>query len=233
MDWLYNNTEVLGLGEYGGVVGVDHYWTHQGMPCVNGKPQEFVHQDALAQKWKAKFPTMKMLQYRILSAVNYDMVIQEKITSDPDSVIRWRHEPGNAGSPSNGTICWNGKSGCFNDPKRINNVANKCSFHISAAAYNWSNPSLAAWFIKDVVAPTLVHGDGIWLDGIGPDNGAYMCAGVCCGFGQDNSPLVQAEIDSHCQAQADATTQVRVQIIRHFKTCMTEIYLHSVARMAD
>ena len=82
MDWLYNNTEVLGLGEYGGVVGVDHYWTHQGMPCVNGKPQEFVHQDALAQKWKAKFPTMKMLQYRILSAVNYDMVIQEKITSD-------------------------------------------------------------------------------------------------------------------------------------------------------
>ena len=78
-----------------------------------------------------------------------------------------------------------------------------------------------------------MHGDGIWLDGIGPDNGAYMCSGVCCGFGQDNSPLVQAEIDLHCQAQADATTQVRVQIIRHFKTCMTEIYLHSVARMAD
>ena len=167
VDWLFNNTKPLGLPEYGGVVGVDHYWTHQGMPCVDGKPQEFVKQDALAIKWKSQFPTMRMLQYRILSAVNYDMVIQDKITTDPTSVIRWSHTPGKSG------ICWNDKSGCFNDPKRINNPANKCSFHISAAAYNWTNPSLASWFIKEVVAPSLVHGDGIWLDGIGPDNGAY------------------------------------------------------------
>jgi hypothetical protein len=29
LDWLYNNSA---LGLWGGVVGVDHYWTHQGMP---------------------------------------------------------------------------------------------------------------------------------------------------------------------------------------------------------
>jgi len=41
VDWLYNNTGALDLPSYGGVVGVDHYWTHQGMPCVDGRPQEF------------------------------------------------------------------------------------------------------------------------------------------------------------------------------------------------
>ena len=25
------------LGVFGGVVGVDHYWTQQGMPCINGR----------------------------------------------------------------------------------------------------------------------------------------------------------------------------------------------------
>ena len=44
LDWLINNTKSLGLGQYAGVVGVDHYWTHQGMPCVNGKPREFAMQ---------------------------------------------------------------------------------------------------------------------------------------------------------------------------------------------
>ena len=26
---------------FAGVVGVDHYYTSQGMPCVDGEPQEF------------------------------------------------------------------------------------------------------------------------------------------------------------------------------------------------
>ena len=212
VDWLFN-TKALGLNTFGGVVGVDHYWTHQGMPCLNGEPQEFVKQDTLTQKWKSMFPSMRMLQYRILSAVNYDMVVQNKIQSDPDSVIRWRHKAGHADQPGDGSICWNQKSGCFNDPTRINNPANKCGFHISAAAYNWSNPTLAPWFIKEVIAPSLVHADGIWLDGIGPDNGAYMCSGVCCGYGAENSPLVQSEIDAHCKAQTEATTQVQKYLI--------------------
>lgn len=61
VDWLVNNSAVL-PNPYAGVVGVDHYWTHQGMPCVGGEPQEFAHQDALAQKWKWRFPKMKFLQ---------------------------------------------------------------------------------------------------------------------------------------------------------------------------
>lgn len=151
---------------------------------------------------------MKMLQYRILSAVNYDEVVHQKISVDPTAVIRWRHQPGDASKPGNNSICWNHKSACFNDPTRINTPANKCNFHISAASYNWSNPDLASWYIEKVVAPSLVHADGIWLDGIGPDNGAYMCAGVCCGYDEHNSPLVQSEIDAHCNGQYDATTKV-------------------------
>lgn len=58
-----------------------------------------------------------------------------------------------------------------------------------------------------------IHGDGIWLDGIGPDNGAYMCSGVCCGYGASNSPVTQPEIDSHCAAQAAATTQLQRWLI--------------------
>ena len=108
------------------------------------------------------FPTMRFLQYRILSAVNYDMAVQNKIQSDTNAVIRWRHAPGNASIPGNGSVCWNYISECFNDPHRINNVANKCGFHISAAAYNWTNPTLKDWYIKELIAPSLVHADGVW-----------------------------------------------------------------------
>ncbi len=31
LPWLANNTN---LGVWGGVVGVDHYYTNQGMPCM-------------------------------------------------------------------------------------------------------------------------------------------------------------------------------------------------------
>ena len=85
--------------------------------------------------------------------------------------------------------------------------------HPSCCSYNWSNPDLKDWFIEKVVAPSLKVADGIWLDGIGPDNGAYMCSGVCCGFGSHNSPLVQDEIDSHCEAQAEATTAAQSYLI--------------------
>jgi hypothetical protein len=30
VDWFMNNTEKYNLNAYAGVVGVDHYWTHQG-----------------------------------------------------------------------------------------------------------------------------------------------------------------------------------------------------------
>jgi hypothetical protein len=212
VDWLMDNTDELNLPLYAGVVGVDHYWTHQGVPCRDGEPREFSLQDELAQRWKAKFPELRMLQYRILSAVPSDMVVRNKILSDEDSVVRWRHEAG-AASPGNGSVCYNYQSGCFNDPTRINSPANKCAFAIRAAAYNWSNPTLGDWYLEKVVKPAMIHGDGIWLDGIGPDNGAYMCAGVCCGFGAANSPLNDAEIDAHCAGQRAATTKAQQWLI--------------------
>ena len=92
MEWLLQNSKLLPR-PFGGVTGVDHYYTHQGMPCVDGKPREFALQDALAARWKAPFPTMRFLAYRILSAVPYDMVVQDKIVSDPDFFVRWQQEP--------------------------------------------------------------------------------------------------------------------------------------------
>eukprot|EP01079_Euglenida_sp_SAG-EU17-18_P008650 gene8650-7882_t len=44
VDWLMNNTGPLGLNKYACVVGVDHYWTHQGVPCRGGQPAEFAMQ---------------------------------------------------------------------------------------------------------------------------------------------------------------------------------------------
>lgn len=137
------------------------------MPCVDGKPQEFAMQDALTLQWKAMFPDMKYLQYRILSAVPYDMVVQNKILTDHDAVVRWRHEPGSE-TPGNDSVCYNYKDACFNDPKRINNPAHNCSFEIRSSAYNWSNPALADWYLNDVIKPTMVHADGVWLDGASP-----------------------------------------------------------------
>jgi hypothetical protein len=55
------------------------------------------------------------------------MVVQNKILSDPNAVVRWRHEPGSSTS-GNGTVCYNYKSACFNDPTRINDPSHKCNF---------------------------------------------------------------------------------------------------------
>jgi hypothetical protein len=46
LDYLANVSSTLGA--WAGLVGVDHYWTRQGMPCIDGIPQEFAHQDAFS-----------------------------------------------------------------------------------------------------------------------------------------------------------------------------------------
>ena len=51
------------------------------------------------------------------------------------------------------------------------------------------------------------------------------------------SALAEQAIGNHAVPVSDASPPVsvtmRVELIGHFKPCMTEIYLHSVARMAD
>lgn len=214
VDWFLANSNRLGLAPFAGVVGVDHYWTKQGMPCVNGEPQEFAHQAALAAEWKASFPGLRFMTYRILSAVPYDMTIRNAMLQHPDWFVRWEHLPG-SDKPGNGSICFNYISACFNDPTRINNPAHNCSFEIRAAAYNWPSPDVRAWFLQQVIAPALDYADGVWLDGNGPDNGAYMCSGICCGFGPDNSPHNQQEIDSFCDSQRNVTTAVQQYLVQH------------------
>lgn len=76
MPWFMNNSQTGAIKNYAGVVGVDHYWTGQGVPCdSNGDPNEFDMQDSLSQEWKRVFPGMRFLSYRILSAVPYDKVV--------------------------------------------------------------------------------------------------------------------------------------------------------------
>ena len=181
------------------------------MPCVDGKPREFAAQDELSIYWKSIFPTLRFMTYRILAAVPYDMSIQNKIVSDPDYFVRWQHQPGSS-APGNGSIY---VSACFNDPHRINDPKHNCSFPIRAAAYDFANEKVQKWFVDEVIAPALTHADGVWLDGIGPDNGAYMCGGVCCGFGASNSPHNQQEIDAHCDGMRAATTAAQQYLVAH------------------
>ena len=98
VDWLIAHKAThpaLKLGAYAGVVGVDHYWTKQGMPCVDGEPTEFANQDAFAIKWKTTFPGTRVLEYRITDAVFYDPLVYDKMQTDPDFFVRFK----------NGSVC--------------------------------------------------------------------------------------------------------------------------------
>jgi hypothetical protein len=169
---------------------VCYHAASQGMPCRNGEPQEFELQDAAARWTKAAFPRARVLQYRITDAVPYAAVVHRKMLSDPDYFVRWHHS--NGSFVGNGSICQNWDSGCFNNGSRINDPQHDCPFEIRASAYNWIRgvdvdytrnpmpqpaPGVLRWFIDNVIARTLEVGDGAWIDGDGPDNGAWMCSG--------------------------------------------------------
>ena len=136
--------------------------------------------------------------------------------------MRWKHQPGST-APGNNSICYNYKDSCFNDftpgHGRINDPAHNCSFAIRSAAYNWANPDVVPWFIDALIKPAIegtdAYADGMWLDGIGPDNGAYMCSGVCCGYGPENSPHNAAEIAQQCTGMYAAGTAVEKYLTEH------------------
>ena len=78
------------LGVFDGVVACDHYWTHQGMPCVDGVPVEFAAQDNITRATKASFPGARVIQYRIGTAVPYDAVVHTAMVDHPEWFVRWR-----------------------------------------------------------------------------------------------------------------------------------------------
>jgi hypothetical protein len=85
LDALFTSRQ---FGLFGGVVGVDHYYTHQGMPCHAGQPDEFKAQDSFAIATKARFPKACVLQYRITDAVPYAPIVHNKMLSDADWMAR-------------------------------------------------------------------------------------------------------------------------------------------------
>jgi len=158
IEWLYNHSSIYGV--YGGVLGVDHYWTHQGMPCIKGIPQEFAMQDTYAKEQKQRFPRIKILEYRITDAVPYADIVHQKMIDDPQAFVRWE----------NGSIC---------EMPYVEHQTEGfgCAWEIRAAAYDYSQQRVRDWYLENIIKPTLTVADGTWLDGDGPDNGAWMCSG--------------------------------------------------------
>ena len=132
------------------------------MPCLPPayEPTEFANQNAFAAATKAQFPGTRVLQYRITDAVPYDALVHDLMIAHPEYFVRWQ----------NGTVCqmWFQESGTVNQ---------SCAWEVRAAAYDWSQAVVRAWFLENIIKPVMVHGDGVWLDGDGPDNGAWGCSG--------------------------------------------------------
>jgi len=150
--------------------------SHKNLPCKMHIPYNK----------KKQFPKIKILQYRITDAVPYAEIVHSKMVSDPSAFVRW----------TNGSICTmpeveHGTTG-FN-----------CSWEIRAAAYDWSQQRVQDWFLENIIKPVMKVADGAWIDGDGPDNGAYMCSG---NWNYDNLPkpypaLTPDEIAVFCDGE--------------------------------
>ncbi len=85
------------LGIFAGLVGVDHYFTHQGMDnCTGGvgEPMEWTSQDLFAIATKKVFPDARILLYRITGAVPYAMPVRDLFINNPDYLVRVRMDGG-------------------------------------------------------------------------------------------------------------------------------------------
>ena len=159
------------------------------MPCVDGVPQEFEAQDAFARATKASFPGTRILEYRITDAVPYTKVVHDAMVQHPDWFVRWHHAPN-----ANGSIC------VVPPEAETNRPGDNCSWPIQAAAYDWNVSDVRDWYFREVIEPVMVAGDGVWLDGDGPDNGAYQCSGSYS-WGKLPAPypaLDADEVDAFC-----------------------------------
>merc|ERR1719272_2891840 len=116
------------------------------MPCVDGEPTEFANQDAFATKWKATFPKVRILEYRITDAVFYDPLVYNKMVDDPDAFVKFK----------NGTVCQTG-------PKARTGVGpeyGNCKWPVTSSAYDWTNSSVRSWYLENIIKPTMKVGDG-------------------------------------------------------------------------
>lgn len=71
-----------------------------------------------------------------------------------------------------------------------------CSWPIKASAYNFADPAVQAWWLDNVIKPVMAHGDGVWLDGDGPDNGGWACSGSYDYYPTNKLPAPYPPIDA-------------------------------------
>jgi hypothetical protein len=145
--------------------------------------------------------------------VSYDPLVHNKMTGDPGAFVRWHHAP-----RDNGSICENWDAGAFVDPTRINSISHNCSFHISSSAYDFTQPIVRKWYLDNIIKPTLIVADGAWLDGDGPDNGAWMCTAGTHGkfYGYPNiSALNDTEAHAWATGETLVHTAAREYLIAH------------------
>jgi len=137
------------LGVFDGIVAFDHYWTNQGMPCINGIPQEFAAQDAITLSTKADFPGARVIQYRIGTAVPYAEVVHTAMVEHPEWFVRWHHPPND-----NMTVC------TVSPEARTGRPGDNCSWEIRAGMYDFTQPEVQTWWVDNIIKPTMVYADG-------------------------------------------------------------------------
>jgi len=169
------------------------------MPCVGGVPQEFAAQDAFAVATKAAFPAARVLQYRVTSAVPYAAVVHDAIVERPEMFIRWA---------ANNSVC--------QMPYVEHGTAGQgCAWDIVASSYNFADAATRAWFVDNIIAPSLAKADGVWLDGDGPDNGAWMCSGQCCEVPAPYPATSDAEVAAYCAGEQLLGAEVHAYLAAH------------------
>ena len=90
-----------------------------------------------------------MLEYRILDAVPYAAIVHELEVAHPEYFVTWHHAPN-----ANESVC--------EMPPEASTSGFNCSWPIRAAAYDWTNPVVRAWYLENIIKPTLVVADGSW-----------------------------------------------------------------------
>ena len=129
-----------------------------------------------------------------MDAVPIAGIVHDLFEQHPEYLIRWHHAPN-----SNGSICqmpYEEHGTC--------KPGDGCQWEMRAAAYDFSQQVVRDWWLDNIIKPVMVHGDGCWVDGQGPDNGSWMCSGTYqwASLPAPYPPVNETEIDAYCAGEA-------------------------------